>query len=99
MIEPISGTAVVSATMPAAVKATLEGFSDALPKLTKLARGVAEKTAADFRLGFGEYLNVSYNRCRHFKTILNPGKPLEVNKHYVNINFAYDGRSITDLAL
>lgn len=80
MPEIITSAAVASVVadrvIAPAVRNTLENLSKPFTKqIGNFARSFIDKAMVDLRIGFQDYLSTSYNRCRHYKTILNPGVP------------------------
>jgi hypothetical protein len=99
--EPVS---TIGAMGVAVANAAIQRASDNLAQLitnriTKLARSALNKIIVELQIGFSDYLNSSYNKCRYFKTILNPNQPLEVITNYVNITFFYNKNTIPDIEL
>ena len=41
----------------------------------------------------------SYNKCKYFKTILNPNEPLEVLSNYVNLGLSYKNKVRSDISV
>jgi hypothetical protein len=79
------------------VQGVLEGFAKTLSKSAgRVAKKVLDETIVDFRIGFNEYLKTSYARCRYFKTILDPMKPLEVATHYVHATLTCGNTKVND---
>jgi hypothetical protein len=85
MGDVLTGVAAeaVSPVVRGAIESAAQGL---MGYVGKAARGLIDRTVVELKIGFEPYLNNSYHRCRHFKTILNTQTPLEVTKHYVNIN-------------
>ncbi len=57
---------------------------------------IIDKTIVALQLGFDDYLQTSYNKCKYFKSILNPNLPLEVTSHYVNVSLTCGTRTVKD---
>jgi hypothetical protein len=53
----------------------------------------------DLRIGFAEYFMTSYNKCKFFKTILNPNEPLEVLSNYINLGLTYKNKVRSDISV
>lgn len=47
----------------------------------KLGRGVVDRVVVRLELGFKSFLDISYGKCRYFKSILNGNVPLDVKTH------------------
>lgn len=82
------------------IRGALEGLGPTLSKLAgKIAKPLLDRAIVDLGIGLHSYLEASYNKCRYFKTILNPGQPLEVLDYYVNISLSSKKRTIADVDL
>jgi hypothetical protein len=104
MAEPVTTSAAIMAgagqVVAPAVRTTLEYLGKALAKpIANLTRGVIDKAIVDLRIGFQQYLNNSYSRCRHYKTILNPNQPIEIRSNYLNITMSSGKNSVEDTAI
>lgn len=96
MPELTTSTAFAAATAPA-VKAALSEFGKTIAQGTgKLTRAAVDRAIVALQIGFEEYLNTSYNKCRYFKTILNPQQPQLVLDRYVNVTLTCGRESVRD---
>jgi hypothetical protein len=86
MAEPVTATSAAVAAISPAVAHSLDRFAKTLAKpVANFARSIIDKAAVDLRVGFQDYLNVSYEKCRCYKTILNPSQPIDLISNYVNV--------------
>ena len=100
MIDPVTSN-VISHSMSAAglnvVKAALNRLELFIAKQAgRIAKSTTDKLAIDFRLGFSEFLSLSYDRCRFFKTILNRNQPLELLAQYIHLSLSCGSETLTD---
>lgn len=97
MSEPISIAAAASGAATSVVSNVLDAFAKSFSQNAgRVTRGIAERTVSALQLGFHEYLVTSYNKCRFFKTILNPQQPIPVKSHYVHVDLSCNGKTISD---
>lgn len=79
------------------IEGTLTALAPSLTKqMGKAARGIIDSTVVALQLGFSEYLSSSYDRCRVFKTILNPQQPVDVLSHYINVTLTCANKTLKD---
>jgi predicted NACHT family NTPase len=96
MADPVT-SGLVAAAATQVSKGVLDGLAKRLADgLASLTVSAADQLAFTFRKGFSEYLETSYNKCRLFKTILNPSVPLELKKHYVHVLLTRSNRKLLD---
>jgi predicted NACHT family NTPase len=55
------------------------------------------EVAVALRIGFENYIANSYNKCKMFKSFINKKLPLEIEKHYSNIDLMIKKERIKDL--
>lgn len=67
----------------------------------KLSSKAFDKAKVALEIGFSSYLEKSYNRCRYYKTLLNPYQPCDLDETYINVGLREKSRgsSITDVEL
>lgn len=93
MPEPLT---VVGAVTPVVTNA-LEAMGTTLGKsVGKFAKSIVDKAVVDLGIGFRKYLEASYDRCKHFKTILNQSQPLEVKKYYIHNTLSCGNKVVQD---
>ena len=69
MTDLISPVAAVAAYP--IVKKTLDGLAPTIRKgAGAIAKHIIDKAIANFQIGFAQYLNASYDRCKSVKTLL-----------------------------
>ena len=101
MVEPVTTSgalvAAAAAALPPAIIRTLENLGARLAApVANFAKSTRDRAFANLKVGFQDPLNISYERCRFFKTILNPGVPVELKTHYVHVTLSYGKRVVTD---
>lgn len=90
------GEVIAAAALSAAVSAAQPIVRKALERATKNLTDAGEKKlkgafdvlATTLRVGFEDYMAVSYNQCRYFKSIINPNQPQDVTEKYVNVDLS-----------
>jgi NACHT domain len=102
MAEPVTAAttflAATSSAVAPAVRTTLDNLAKSFAKpVANFTRSIIDRAIVDLRIGFEDYLNTSYNRCRFYKTILNPNLPVEVTKNYVNLYLTYGKMTLEDI--
>ena len=100
-IEPVSTLSTVAiAAGTKAVQRAADNLAKSIgTRISKVAKSTLDRVIVELQIGFNEYLTSSYLKCRYFKTMLNPNEPLEVIKHYVNVDFSYKDKKISDVKL
>jgi hypothetical protein len=100
MLEPVSITALSTATVSEVGKAAAENLGRHLSQsLINGATALRDQVSAALQIGFQKYLEQSYDRCRKFKSILDPTAPLDLKAHYVNLDLICAIRERTDIEL
>jgi len=96
MPEPVTaGVATVAAGR--LIGTMVSGLSKRLSSsIANLTSGAADQLAVALGKGFSEYLDTSYNKCRVFKSILNPSEPLRVLDHYVHVTLTCGNKKLPD---
>jgi hypothetical protein len=81
LISPVA----MAAAYPV-VKKTLDGLAPTIRKgAGAIAKHLVDKAIANFQIGFGPYLNTSYERCKTVKTLLSQDRPLALLDIYVHL--------------
>jgi len=100
MLDPETSAGIgqaVSAAGGMVVKNTLNSLETFLrQKAPRIAKATIDALAVDLRIGFSDYLNLSYERCRLFKTILNPNQPLDLVSNYVHVSLTCGSEKLDD---
>jgi predicted NACHT family NTPase len=86
-----------------AIKTADRALDKASEKIVKsfgdYAVSTRDKIVAEFRIGFQTFMQNSYERCRTYKTLLNPYVPLPVLDKYIHIKVEIGGKTFTDQKL
>ncbi len=100
MAEPITLTSTASAVAAPIIKKILDDFSEAIVKrIGRSARTGLDKAIVQLRIGFDEYIRVSYDKCCQFKTILNPHQPLRIPDNYLHVTLSCGSDTVQDYDL
>lgn len=57
---------------------------------------VRDNIVSNFRIGFQTFIQSSYERCRTYKTLLNPYNPIPVLDNYIHTNVEISGKHYND---
>lgn len=67
-------------------EAAREALKSATAPLSRLAgslgKSVVDQLVVQLQLGFHDYMRTSYEKCRHFKSVLPPSQPRDILAHY-----------------
>ncbi|WP_430417731.1 NACHT domain-containing protein [Parasphingorhabdus sp.] len=78
----------------AAEKAANLALNDMLQKLSPevegVKRSILDKAAVALRIGFEDYLQITYRKCRYYKTLLNPYEPADLQSSYIDLKLKRD---------
>lgn len=93
-----------SAIMAAAGAQAIKMADSALDKssekilayLTDKTKDARDLIIAEFRIGFQVFIQSSYERCRTYKTLLNPYVPLPVLDNYIHVDVLIGDKKFTD---
>ena len=98
MLEPTSAASAVGTMIATkAIQRATDNLAKSVTKnVTQFAKSTLAKIIVELQVGFNEYLTLSYNKCRYFKTILNPNHPLEVIQNYVHVDLIFNKKTLTD---
>lgn len=94
---------VASAAGTFAIKTADRALDKASEKIVQslgdYALAARNKIVAEFRIGFQTFMQNSYERCRTYKTLLNPYAPLPVLDKYIHTNVDIGGKVFSDKKL
>lgn len=89
---PTGAEIAVGALANAAAKRASEGL---VSKITShagsLTSSILDRLKVAFRVGFESYLESTYQKCRFYKTVLNPYDPADLKETYVHVNLQTPG--------
>lgn len=82
----------------AATKAAESFGSRLAASASSIKQSIIDRSVVTLKIGFEDYLQSSYIRCRFFKTILNPYEPADLAKAYIplRLNKPQSVESISD---
>lgn len=97
------GTILAAAAGTFAIKTADRALDKASEKvassLSDYSVAARDKIVVDFRIGFQTFMQASYERCRTYKTLINPYTPLPVLEKYINIDVSINERAFSDSKL
>ncbi|RYG97752.1 MAG: NACHT domain-containing protein [Alphaproteobacteria bacterium] len=97
MVEP---TALVALATDIAVKEALKTGTASLTKAaSQLGKRTTDNLVVALQLGFHDYMRVSYEKCRYFKSILPPSQPRDILSHYIPADIKVGDSTIEDVSL
>lgn len=93
-------TVVAAAVTDAVVKEALKtGTAPLVRGVSKLGKKAVDNLVVALQLGFHDYMKVSYEKCRYFKSVLPPSQPRDILAHYINAKITAGEAVIPDYAL
>lgn len=93
-------TALAVAAADAVVKEALKtGTAPLLNAVGKAGKKASDNLVVLLQLGFHDYMKVSYEKCRLFKSILPPSQPRDILNNYIHADIKIGQRTIPDFAL
>lgn len=99
----MASAAILTAAGAQAIKmadAALDKSSEKIfSYLADRTRDARDSIVAEFRLGFQVFLQSSYERCRTYKTLLNPYNPLPVLENYIHVDVDISDKRFSDETL
>lgn len=93
MIEPSAASVGLKLATPVISKA----ITSTLDAIRSVGGQLSEKTARQFRLGFSDFLETSFNRCQQVKTIVTGDAPVPLLDVYENLNLELDDSVFNDI--
>ena len=97
MTDPITAASIANEVGQAAVKAVLTEFGGGLRRsLSSIGKRLIDELIVSFEIGFDEFLSQTYNKCKFYKTILNPNEPLDIFTNYLHSNLKFGNTEIND---
>lgn len=87
------------ALVPVVSDALKDAESTVFGYVGKMSRAIIDRSAAKFGIGFKDYVNKSYERCKTFRSLLTPDRPLEILDYYFNTSINYGNSKVEDTNL
>lgn len=87
----------IAPTIGPVVKEALNSFGKVIAgHAGRLTKSTLDRLTVNLKIGFQEYLNLSYERCKQYKTILNTNQPLDLAVNYVHVTLSCNREVFSD---